>query len=105
MQSHGAGAALHQAAHKDVSSHCRMTFSHRTVCAVMFCQYSSKPLPLNAPMQSEPAALLLCVLFGAGSLGQGMCVICLLAEASKVQAGDVIELLSACNMRPTGRHI
>lgn len=82
-----------------------MTFSHHTACAVMFSQYNSKPLPLNALTQSKPATLLLCVLFGASSLGQGMCVICLLGEPSKVRVADVIELLFACNSRPTGRHI
>jgi len=98
----GAGAALHQAAHKDIPSHYRMTFSHRTACAMTFCRYNSKPLPLNDPI---PDTLSLCVLFGAGSLGQGMCSICLSAEPSKVQAADVTELLFAHNRRPTGHHI
>lgn len=102
MQPPGAGAALHQAAHKDILSHCRMTLSHRTACAMMFCQYNSKPLPLNTP---TPDALLLCVLFGASSLGQGTCIIHLSAELSKVRAADVIELLFARNRRPRGRHI
>lgn len=79
-----------------------MTFSHCIARTVMFCQYNSKPLPLNT---STPDALLLCVGFGVSSSGQGIGITCLLAEPSKVQAAIVIEMKFDSNKRPTRCHI